>query len=178
MTNRSRAILAVVFAMVLSAPLLAQQRDALTDKESDDLREVAQEPLKRLKLLIKFATERLDTVDRIKDEPKVGDRGSKLHDALGDFRQIVDELDDNIDDYQQKQSDIRKPLTEVVNAETSFESRLKAFKEWSEDPKHTTEFKLYSFALQDAIESVSLSLGDAKKTLDEQNAAYAAAKKK
>jgi hypothetical protein len=178
MTIRSKAILALVFACFLGAPLIAQQRDPLTEKESDDLREVAQEPLKRLKLLIKFATERLDTVDRVKDEPKTADRGKKLHDALEDFRQIVDELDDNIDDYQQKQSDLRKPLTEVVTAESSFDTRLKAFKEWSQDPKHTLDYKLYSYALQDAMESVSLSLGDARKTLDEQNAAYAATKKK
>jgi septal ring factor EnvC (AmiA/AmiB activator) len=178
MTIRSKAILAIIFSSLLSAPMLAQQRDALTEQESDALREVAQEPLKRLKLLIKFATERIDTVDRIKDEPKTVDRGRKLHDALEDFRQIVDELDDNIDDYQQKQSDLRKPLTEVVTAESSFQIRLKAFKDWSEDPKHTVDYKLYSYALQDALESVSLSLADAKKTLDEQNASYAAAKKK
>jgi hypothetical protein len=178
MTMRYKAFLVLTCALLLSASLLAQQRDALTEKESDDLREVAQEPLKRFKLLIKFATERLDTVDRIKDEPKTPDRGKKMHDALEDFRQIIDELDDNIDDYSDKQSDLRKPLAEVVAAESSFEMRMKAVKEWSEDPKHTLDYKLYSFALQDALESVSLSLGDAKKTLDEQNAAYASVKKK
>jgi len=178
MKMRFKAMLAVVFAIALSLPVLAQQRDALTDVESDQLREVAQEPLKRFKLLIKFATERLDTVDRLKDEPKTADRGKRLHDALDDFRQIIDELDDNIDDYTDKQADLRKPLTEIISAETSFEARMKAIKEWSEDPKHTIDFKAYSFALQDAMESVSLSLGDAKKTLEEQNVAFAAAKKK
>ena len=178
MKMRLKAMLAVVFAIALSLPVLAQQRDALTDVESDQLREVAQEPLKRFKLLIKFATERLDTVDRLKDEPKTADRGKRLHDALDDFRQIIDELDDNIDDYTDKQADLRKPLTEIIAAETSFESRMKAIKEWSEDPKHTIDFKAYSFSLQDAMESVSLSLGDAKKTLEEQNVAFANVKKK
>jgi hypothetical protein len=178
MTMRSKAILAVICALLLTIPLVAQRRDALNDKETDELREVAQEPLKRFKLLIKFATERLDTVERVKDEPKTPDRGKRIHDALEDFRQIIDELDDNIDDYSEKQTDLRKPLTEVVAAETSFDARIKAFKEWSEDPKHTVDYKLYSFALQDALESVSLSLGDAKKTLEDQNTAYANAKKK
>lgn len=178
MKIRFKPVLAVVFAIALSVPMWAQQRDALTEVESDQLREVAQEPLKRFKLLIKFATERLDTVDRLKDEPKTADRGKKLHDALDDFRQIIDELDDNIDDYIDKQADLRKPLTEVVAAETSFDARMKAIKEWSQDPKHTIDYKSYSFALQDAMESVSLSLGDAKKTLEEQNEAFAAAKKK
>jgi len=178
MTLRSKAFLAVICALFFTTPLFAQQRDALTDAESDQLREVAQEPLKRFKLLIKFATERIDTVDRVKDEPKTPDRGKKMHTALEDFRQIIDELDDNIDDYSGKQADLRKPLTEVVAAESSFEARMKAIKEWSEDPKHTIDYKSYSFALQDALESVSLSLGDAKKTLEEQNLTYANAKKK
>jgi hypothetical protein len=164
-------------ALILSIPLVAQQRDPLTEKETDNLREVAQEPYKRMKLLIKFATERLDTVERIQDEPKVQDRGKRLHSALEDFRQIVDEIDDNIDDYSQKQSDLRKALNEVVTAETAFQSRLEAIKRVAEDPKNSVIYKLYSFSLQDAIESVSLSLGDAKKTLDQQNAALATKKK-
>jgi hypothetical protein len=178
MKMRMKTVLAVFFALAVCVPAWAQQRDALTDVESDQLREVAQEPLKRFKLLIKFATQRLDTVDRLKDEPKTADRGKKLHDALDDFRQIIDELDDNIDDYIDKQADLRKPLTEVVTAETSFEARMKALKEWSQDPKHTIDYKAYSFSLQDAMESVSLSLGDAKKTLEEQNVAFANVKKK
>ncbi len=178
MKTRLKLVLTVFFVLMLSVPLWAQRRDALTEAESDQLREVAQEPLKRFKLLIKFATERLDTVDRIKDEPKTVERGKKLHDSLDDFRQIVDEMDDNIDDYVGRQMDLRKALTEVISAETSFETRMKAIKEWSEDPKHTIDYKSYSFALTDALESVSLSLGDAKKTLEEQNVAYANAKKK
>jgi hypothetical protein len=170
MTNLKKALLSLLCVVAISLPLAAQQRDPLTDKETDDLREVAQEPLKRLKLLIKYAGERLDTVEHLQNEPKVGDRGSRMHDALEDFRQIVDELDDNIDDYAKKNSDLRKPLSEVVSAETDFQGRLETIKKTGEDTKHLEFFKLYSYALQDATESVSLSLEDARKTLDEQNA--------
>jgi peptidoglycan hydrolase CwlO-like protein len=152
----------------LSAPLRAQHRDPLNDVESDQLREVAQEPYKRLKLYIKFATERLDTVEQIQKEQQAKGRGQRIHNALEDFRQIVDELDDNIDDFVQKQSDLRKALNDVVTAETGFEAKLKAIKDRADDPKYMDETKLYSFALQDAIESVNLSLEDAKKTMDEQ----------
>lgn len=174
MKTRTHVLLAVLSAIVLVTPLLAQleQRDPLTDAESDQLREVAQEPLKRFKLLIKFATERLNTIERIKDEPNVVNRGQKLHDALEDFSRIVDELDDNIDDYTDKRVDMRKPLTEVIAAETNFQDRLNAFKEWSQNPKHTIEFKNYNYSLQDAIDSVSGSLQDARQTLEEQNLAF------
>jgi len=167
----SNMVLAITCALALSAPLPAQHRDPLNDVESDQLREVAQEPYKRLKLLIKFATERLDTVEEIQRDDKVTRRGQKVHDALEDFRQLVDELDDNIDDYTQKQSDLRKVLNEVITAETGFDTRLKAFKERAQDAKFASEYKLYSFVMQDAIESVNLSIDDAKKTLDEQTTA-------
>ena len=171
MTARKKLFLALLCAFVISLPLVAQTRDPLTDKESDDLREAAQEPLKRMKLLIKFANARLETVERIEAEPKVQERGQKIHDALVDFRQIVDEIDDNLDDYSQKQNDLRKALGELVPAEEGFKSRLEAIKRVSEEPKSAPYVKMYSFALQDAIESVSLSLEDARKTLDEQNQA-------
>jgi len=163
--------LAVLGVLALSAPLAGQKRDPLNDVESDQLREVAQEPYKRLKLLIKFATERLDTVEAVQKDDKTSRRGQKMHDALEDFRQIVDELDDNIDDYVQKQSDLRRGLNEVISAEQGFDSRLKAMKEHAQDPKNADEYKLYSFVMQDAIESVNLSLDDAKKTLEEQTTA-------
>lgn len=172
-----KLFLALMCAVVLSFPLLAQTRDPLTEKETDDLREVAQEPLKRMKLLIKFATLRLETVERIQEEPKVSDRGQKMHDALVDFRQIVDEIDDNVDDYSKKQNDLRKALSELVPAEEGFQSRLEGIKRVSEDSKNAAILKSYSFALQDALESVSLSLEDARKTLEEQNQALSTKKK-
>lgn len=169
MTSLTKLFLLISAALLLCAPSMAQQqRDPLSDVESDQLREVAQDPDKRLKLLIRFANERLDTVEATLKDEKAKGRGQRVHDALQDFRALVDELDDNIDDYVGKQSDLRKILTEVIAAENDFDRRLKGIKEHAQDPKLTEESKAYSFVLQDAVEAVNLSLEDAKKTLDEQ----------
>jgi hypothetical protein len=165
--------LVISAAFVLAASLAAQQRDPLSGVESDQLREVAQDPEKRLKLFIKFADARLDTVEATLQNDKAKGRGQRAHDALQDFRELVDELDDNIDDYVEKQSDLRKVLGEVIGAEEGFEKRLKALQSRASDPKLAEESKTYSFVLQDAVEAVSLSLDDAKKTLDEQNGSAA-----
>jgi hypothetical protein len=165
----SNLALVSLFFLLLSTSLWAQQRrDPLNDIESDQLREVAQEPFKRLKLYIKFATERLDTVEQIQKEQQAKGRGQRIHNALEDFRGIVDELDDNIDDFVQKQSDLRKALNDVISAETAFDTKLQGIKQRADDPKNAEEAKVYSFALQDAIESVNLSLEDAKKTMGDQ----------
>ena len=176
MNALTKIVLVLCCAVALAAPLAAQQRDPLNDTESDELREVAQEPYKRLKLMIKFASQRLDTVEAAQRDTQVKGRGQRVHDALQDFRELVDELDDNIDDFVQKQSDLRKALGEVIPAETSFSDRLKAIKATAEDPKNADEYKSYNFALQDATEAVNLSLEDAKKTAEEQ--ATAMSKKK
>ncbi|HUN89298.1 MAG TPA: hypothetical protein VMU28_10930 [Terriglobales bacterium] len=178
MKTPTKTLLVFCCTLVLSAMMAGQQRDPLNDTESDQLREYAQEPDKRLKLMIKFASERLDTVEEALKEPNPKGRGQRVHDSLQDFRELVDELDDNIDDFVQKQQDVRKPLNEVITAEEGYDKRLKAIKERAQDPKLATEFGQYSFVLQDAEEAVNLSLEDAKKTLAEQNAAMAEEKKK
>jgi len=178
MTTLTKTLLVFSIALVLVAAAAAQRRDPLNDAESDQLREVAQEPDKRLRLMIRFANERLDTVEAaIKDSNAKG-RGLRVHDALEDFRELVDELDDNIDDFVQKQADLRKPLNEIISAEESYDKRLKAIQERAQDPKLAEEFKQYSFVLQDALEAVNLSLEDAKKTLQEQLASIADEKEK
>jgi hypothetical protein len=171
MKSLTKAALVFFCALPLCLPLAAQQRDPLNDLESDQLREAAQDPYKRLKLMIKFASERLDTAEATQKETEVRGRGQRIHDALQDFRELVDELDDNVDDFVQKQQDLRKPLGEMVSAEEGFNKRLQAIRERGQDPKLTEEYKLYSFVLQDAQEAVNLSLEDAKKTLGEQSAA-------
>ena len=175
MNTLTKFVLVVACAVMLGLPLAAQQRDPLNEAESDQLREAAQEPDKRLKLMIKFANERLDTVEAtIKDTTAKG-RGLRVRDALQDFRELVDELDDNIDDFVQKQQDLRKPLNEIISAEENFDKRLKVIQERAQDPKFAEEFKQYSFVLEDATEAVNLSLEDARKTLAEQKAAMAEA---
>jgi hypothetical protein len=178
MTRLRNAVLTMVCVLTLAGLAASQSRDPLTDAESDQLREMAQEPLKRFKLLIKFATERLNVLDQVRNDAKSKDRGQRVHDALTDFRQIIDELDDNIDDYSEKRTDLRKPLKEVVDAEGGFQSRLQGLKDASLKQTDPAEYQRYNFALQDALESVSLSLEDAKKTLDEQTEAFKEVKKK
>lgn len=168
----TKAVLVLCCLFSLCAPIVAQyQRDPLNDMEADQLREAAQEPYKRLKLMIKFASERLDTAEATQKETDPRGRGQRVHDSLEDFRSLIDELDDNIDDFVDKQQDLRKPLKEVVEAEESFETRLKAMKEHGEQSKFPEEYKQYNFTLDDAQDAVKLSLEDAKKTLEQQGGA-------
>jgi hypothetical protein len=161
--------LAVCFCVGPFFAATAQDREPLNNKEIDELREAAQEPLKRLRLYVMFSGSRLIDIDSLLDKNNVSDRGPQIHDLLQDFSTLIDEMDDNIDEYAKRGQDMRKALPEVIKAETDYQTRLRTLQQTAmNDPKAAQEYRAYNFALQDAMESVRGSLEDAQKTLAEQ----------
>ena len=73
---------------VCAGPFLAataQEREPLNDNEIGELREAAQEPLKRMRLYVSFSGSRLLDIDNLQDKNNVPDRGQQIHDLLQDF---------------------------------------------------------------------------------------------
>ena len=170
----------IALAFTLSAPLLAQvhDRDPLNDKEVDQLRETAIEPEKRLKLMVEFTKARMLAIEQLRSDPKLAkDRGKRIHDLLEDIGTLVDEIDDNVDDYNQREADLRKPLKEIVQMDSEFQAKLREIKNAEQDPKNIDEASDYKFALDDAVESVDQSATTARKLLEEQNVKFAKKKK-
>ena len=169
-----------LFALFASFARAQHKRDPLTEPEVDQLRETAQEPDKRLKLMVKFARARMLAIDQLRSDPKLAQgRGEKIHELLEDFMNLVDEIDDNVDNYSGKQSDIRKSLKELVEADTDFQLKLRTLKDAAKsDPKVADEVKDYEFVLDNTLEAVNQSVDNARKTLDEQNEEFAKKKKK
>jgi chromosome segregation ATPase len=165
----------VVYALAVCAcagPLLAataQEHEPLNDNEIGELREAAQEPLKRLRLYVSFSGSRLLDIDNLQGKNNAPDRGQQIHDILQDFSTLIDEMDDNIDEYAKRGQDMRKALPEVIKAETEYQTRLRTLQQTvMNDPKAVQEYRAYNFALEDAMESVRGSLEDAQQTLADQ----------
>jgi hypothetical protein len=177
MRIRPLAFLAVV--VITSAPLWSQihDRDPLTDAEVDQLRETAIEPEKRLKLMVEFTKARMTSLEQVRTDPKAKERGKRMHDLLEDISTLVDEIDDNVDDYDERSADLRKPLKQVVEMDSDFQTKLHDLKNAETDPKNIDEASDYKFALDDAIESVDQSATSNRKLLDEQNVKFAKKKK-
>jgi hypothetical protein len=148
------------------ATLAAQRHDPLTPPEIDQLRDTAVEPELRLKLYVKFARARLDSLEQMRIDPKTVDRAQKTHDQLEDFLAVYDELNDNIDTYLGRKDDIRKPLKAVVEADTEFQAKLRALKNAAGVPAE--EAKQYEFVLNNTLDTVDTSADDHKKLLAEQ----------
>ena len=154
---------AVIIAMLLlTVTAFARKRDPLTDAEADQLRQVATEPQKRLKLLIKFTEARLDSIDQLRTDPKQAQgRGEKVHDLLEDFTALIDEINDNLDQYagrplnKDDEKDFHKGLKEVIMAEQRFRARLRTLRhEMETDPQTRAESKDYAFVLQDSEDAL------------------------
>jgi regulator of replication initiation timing len=180
MTKRTLLALVALIALAAASYAGKVRRDPLTDPETDGLREVAQEPLKRLKLYIKYAQARMTAIEQLRSDPKLAeDRGRQIHDLLEDFTNIVDELDDNVDMYHERGSDLRKPLKEVIEADSDWQLRLRTLKEApASDANAAKEAKDYYFVLESSIDSVNESADNARKVLAEQNITFAEKKKK
>ena len=147
-----------------------QRRDPLTEAETDQLREAALEPQLKLKLLLKFADNRLESAEALRADPKAGsDRGQRIHDLLEDFNSLVDEIGDNVDSYASRNEDLRKPLGKIIQASNDFAARLRNFQTAaSATPEAAKESKAYRFVLEDAIDSVEDGLKSAQQLLEEQ----------
>jgi chromosome segregation ATPase len=168
--STSRKLAGVLLAISLLSTAWAQRRrDPLTPLEADQLRDAAQEPIDRLKLYIEFARTRLASLEQMRADPKVTDRAQQTHDRLQDFLDVYDEMNDNIDTFVGRKSDLRKPLKSVIEADTEFQAKLRALK--SSLDANKDDAKQYDFLLTSVLETVDSSLVDHRQLLSEQEEA-------
>jgi hypothetical protein len=165
---RKPSLLTAVLLAGLVFEAHAQRHADLTPVEIDQLRDTALEPDQRLKLFLKFAHERIDQLQLVRTDPKLSaaNRTAQTHKRLQDFLDVYDELDDNIDMYMDRKSDIRKPLKAIIEADTEFQAKLKTLREELTAAKEDT--KSYEFVLTNAIDAVKSGATDHRKLLDEQ----------
>src|SRR5882672_10965280 len=104
-----------ILLIILSLPLMAQNRDFLTPDEADQLRE-AQDPNVRLTLYTKWALLRLDEIEHMTASSKAG-RASFIHDLLEDYSHIVEAMDTVADDALRRKVAIDVGIGAVSTAE-------------------------------------------------------------
>jgi len=166
-----RLAISVLLLTAAALPCAAQhRRDPLTDLEIDQLRDAAQEPEARLKLYIAFARARLEKLQQIRSDPKITDKDQQIRAALQDFTEIYDELDENVDTFADRGDDLRKAIKPVIEADTEFGSRLRAFKLSLESSRDEAE--KYDFLLGTAMEAVDSAAKDHRDLLAEQDVKF------
>jgi hypothetical protein len=167
--------LSLAFILAIAAFGQATHRDPLTDAEVDKLRDAAQLPEERLKLYIQFARARLEKVAQTHSETKATDREQQTRDALQDFLDLYDELDTNVDTYADRGSDLRKALKPVIEADTEFGAKLRAFRaSLANSPQEARDDE---FLVGSALEAVDSAAKDHRDLLAEQEETFKHKKK-
>ena len=164
----------IFLLLLLSVAAAAKRRDPLTEAEADQLRQVAMEPYNRIKLMIKFTEARLTSIDQVRLDPKqAADRGKQIHDLLEDFTSLLDEINDNLDQYEGRPLDkdsvkqYHKGLKELIEADARFDIKLKNLKSASEtDPVTKKEAPDFRFVLLDAMDSLKSNADMAREYIE------------
>ena len=159
--------IAVPLLLVLAISAAVQHhRDPLTDPEINKVRDAAQLPEIRLKLYVEFARARLDKLQQVHSDPKATDRTQQTREALQAFLDVYDELNTNVDTFADRGDDLRKALKPVIEADTEFGSKLRAFK--SSLANSPEEARTYDLLLGSALDAVDREAKDHRNLLAEQ----------
>jgi len=159
-------IYAAVLLIMLSVAAQAQSKhDPLNAREIDQMREVAQDPKKRVDLLLSFSRERMLAIERLHAAAKPGPNDSDtIAGLLADLAGLIDELDDNLSMYNGHSEDLRRPLHHVLDTEAEFQKKLAELGE-SATPVQKRRFAI---ALADATDSIKSSSESARAMLADQ----------
>lgn len=160
-----KVLIAILMAGLCAGAQAQMHHDPLNDREVDQMRDSAQDPKKRIDLLIGFSRDRVLTIERLRTSNKAGlaDAG-KVADLLTDLAALIDEMDDNLVMYNGHSEDLRRPLRHVLDAEAEFQKKLATLND------NATPLQKHRFAaaLEDASESIKSSTESARAMLADQ----------
>jgi hypothetical protein len=167
MNRHSRFFVAGLLLAAWCATGWAQrQRDPLTMVEADQLRELAQDPVKRLRLYLQFTQERMAAIEQLRaDEGAAAGRGEKVRRLLQDFARLVDGLDANMEMFAEREQALRRPLREIAEAAALWQTKLSSFAESGGAGGGPEEVRDYEFTLEEAMDAVNAAAETAREAL-------------
>ena len=140
-----------------------QNRDPLNQSESDQIAELRDQPVPRIKLYQKFIEQRISAIKDLGTNPKAEDRKAQLRARFEEFTRLSDELQDNLDTFDAAHADIRKALKDLVPASAK----------WPEILKQAAPDPSYDFSRKTALEAAQSTSDQAKELMDSQTKYFA-----
>lgn len=166
---------AAVFLLLLLGPVSTRvraqaHRDPLNDNEADQIRNAADDPEKRVGLLLTFARARLNAFEESR-RGNAPDRSQTMYQQLQEYADIVQEIEDNLDSVMSghvtgemaSKPKARKPVEAAINGYTGMLATLNHIKSTSAP----NDLASYHFQLDDSIDATQDGLKNAKSDLVE-----------
>ena len=152
--------------MLAVASAFAQSRkDPLTDQQIEDVREAGDQPLQRIKLFVGYVDDRAKGIHTLNLDPIAQNKNVRLHNLMEEFTRLSDELQDNMDNFDQQHADLRKVLKEIVDKTGEWGTILN---EPKPSPQYDFSRKTAIDANQSAHETAVQMLADETKYFIEQ----------
>lgn len=145
---------------LLSVPMLHAQRDQdpLTPQEADQIADLRDQPNQRIKLFQKFIQQRVDAIKAIGPAPHQEDLKTELRAKYQEFTRLSDELQDNLDTFDDAHADIRKGLKDLIPAAAKWPAVL----------KEAAPDRTYDFSRETAVDSAQSTSDQAKQLYEGQ----------
>ena len=137
---------------------------AMSESEIDQLRDAAYVPADRIAVFMKMLDLRAANLQTLVTKPRRPGREEDLHELFQQFASIIDELNDNLDDYGPRHRDLRKQLPKL----------LEATDRWATALRSLAESDVYKVSRALALEGVQDTREETKKLIEEQKAWFAA----
>ena len=90
------------------------KKDPLTEQQIEEVREAGDDPPVRIKLYVGYLEERITEIHKLNADHIAQNKTVRLHNLFEEFTRLSDELQDNMDPFDQQHADLRKMLKEIV----------------------------------------------------------------
>ena len=143
-----------------------KQKDPLSSGQVDQIRELGDHPVDRLKLYLKFVNERVDAIREMTPSATENSRPAELRARFEEFTRLVDELSDNMDTYDGDHADIRKALRMIAESDVKWPAILKG----------PVADRTYDFVRTTALDAANSNIEQTQKMLAAEETYFAAHK--
>jgi hypothetical protein len=148
--------------------MLAQsKKDPLTDRQIEEIREAGDQPPERIKLFVGYVDDRAKEIDSLSKDSGAQNRAARIHNLMDEFTRLSDDLQDNMDNFDEQHADLRKILKEVVTKTTEWTTVL------NEPPPHPQ----YDFMRKSALDANQTAHEAAVQMLADEEKYFAEKKK-
>jgi hypothetical protein len=119
------------------------KKDPLTEQQIEAVREAGDQPLERIRLFVGYVDERAKAIHTLSADTIAQNKNVRMHNLLDEFTRLSDDLQDNMDNFNEQHADLRKVLKEIVDKTTEWTTVLN-------EPKPSDQ---YDFVRKTAIDS-------------------------
>ncbi len=155
-----RQLTVCALACALGPAVLLGQRPlvALSEGEVEEIREAAIEPAHRIGIYQQIVDKRISRIQDVLVNQRAQGRAEDIHQAMEDTAGLVNEIEDNLSDYDKTHRDVRKALPKLQDAVVRWESVL----------KQPPENDAYTLTRKLALEAVADLRNETKEMLESQ----------